>query len=356
MASNKEIALGPLVLDITGPELDAADRKRLRHPLVGGVILFARNYISPTQLLRLTTEIHAIRSPSLVIGVDHEGGRVQRFREGFTAIPAMRQLGRAWDVDPRQGRLLAQAAGFVLAAELRAYGLDLSFAPVLDVDHGNSSVIGDRALHSDPHTVAELARLLVQGFREAGMSAVGKHFPGHGHVRADSHLEVPVDDRPYADIERSDLVPFRRLIASGLGGIMPAHVVYPHVDERPAGFSRIWLTRILREQLGFQGIVFSDDLSMEGASSAGDMTGRARSALDAGCDMILVCNSPLLVDELFETLEYSMPALTLARLARMHGRPQAKSMAALREDAAYVRAVHALGGIVGVSGDLPLNE
>lgn len=350
------MALGPLMLDIAGPELDDLDRKRLGHPLTGGVILFSRNYVSPLQLQRLTGDIHGIRSPPLLIGVDHEGGRVQRFREGFTAIPAMRKLGWAWDANAQQARQLAHAAGFVLASELRAHGVDLSFAPVLDVDHGNSSVIGDRALHSDPHVVAELARLLAQGFREAGMGAVGKHFPGHGHVHADSHLEIPVDERPYSEIERGDLVPFRRLIASGLGAVMPAHVIFPRVDERPAGFSRVWLTEILRGQLGFEGVVFSDDLSMEGASVAGNVTGRATAALEAGCDMILVCNNPSAVDALFEDLNYTIPAVTLARLARMHGRPEARSVTALREDSRYVNAVHALGSIPGVSGDLPLSS
>lgn len=356
MSENKELALGPVMLDIAGPELSAADRERLHHPLAGGVILFSRNYASPQQLQRLTSDIHAMRSPSLLIGVDHEGGRVQRFREAFTAIPAMRTLGRAWDAAPQQAKVLAHATGFVLAAELRACGVDFSFAPVLDVDYGNSGVIGDRALHSDPHVIAELARVLVQAFREAGMTAVGKHFPGHGHVRADSHLEVPVDDRRYSEIERSDLLPFRRLIASGLGGIMPAHVVYPHVDERPAGFSRVWLTKILRGQMGFQGVVFSDDLSMEGASVAGNVTERATAALDAGCDMVLVCNQPSCVDEILENMNYTMPAVNLARLARMHGRPQARDMTALREDTRYAQALHAIGGIGDVSGDLPLGS
>lgn len=344
------------MLDISGPDLTAPDRERLRHPLAGGVILFSRNYASPEQLQRLTAEIHALRTPPLIIAVDHEGGRVQRFREGFTAIPAMRELGRAWDASPQHAKLLAHAVGFVLAAELRAHGVDLSFAPVLDVDHGNSSVIGDRAFHSDTQIVAELARVLMQAFREAGMAAVGKHFPGHGHVRADSHLEVPVDDRPYAEIERCDMMPFRRLIAAGLGGIMPAHVIYPHVERQPAGFSRIWLTEILRGQLGFQGVIFSDDLSMEGASVAGGVTDRAKAALHAGCDMVLVCNNPSFADELLGSLDYTMPAVNLARLARMHGGPQAETMTGLREDTRYVQALHAIAGVGVASGDLPLGS
>ena len=354
---NKNIMspLGPVMLDVAGSELDGDDRRRLQHPLVGGVILFARNYASPEQLNRLTAEIHASRSPALVIAVDHEGGRVQRFRDGFTAIPAMRELGRVWDANPQHALHLAHEVGFVLAAELRAHGVDLSFAPVLDVDYGNSSVIGDRALHTDPQAIADLARALVQGLRQGGMSAVGKHFPGHGHVRADSHHEIPVDDRPYAEIEASDLVPFRRLIESGLGGIMPAHVIYPQVDRQPAGFSQVWLKTILRGKLGFDGVIFSDDLSMEGASVAGGVVDRARAAFAAGCDMVLVCNNPSAADELLENLEYSMPATSLARLARMHGRRHAENMVRLREDALYMKALHAIAGIGFGSGDLPLS-
>jgi beta-N-acetylhexosaminidase len=348
------LPLGPVVLDVAGLELTAEDRDRLQHPLVGGVILFSRNYVSPDQLSRLTAEIRALRNPGLIIAVDHEGGRVQRFREGFTVIPAMRELGRAWDRNPQHARQLAQEVGFVLAAELRAHGVDLSFAPVLDVDHGHSSVIGDRALHSDPQAIAELARALMHGLRQAGMSAVGKHFPGHGHVRADSHHEVPIDDRPYAEIETCDLVPFRRLIEAGLGGIMPAHVIYPQVDQQPAGFSAVWLKTILREQFKFDGIVFSDDLSMEGASVAGGVVERADAALNAGCDLVLVCNNTPAADELLDQLEYSMPAVGLARLARMHGRQHAGNMVKLREDGRYMAALHSIAGIGLTSGDLPL--
>ena len=355
MIKNNMIPLGPVMLDVAGAELDADDRRRLQHPLVGGVILFTRNFSSPEQLSRLTAEIHALRSPPLIVAVDHEGGRVQRFRDGFTAIPPMRELGHAWDANPQFARQLAQDVGFVLATELRAHGIDLSFAPVLDIDHGNSSVIGDRAFHTDPVAVTELARALVQGFRHGGMSSVGKHFPGHGHVRADSHLEVPVDERPYDEIESCDLVPFRRLIDSGLGGIMPAHVIYPQVDSQPAGFSQKWLKSILRQQLGFDGMVFSDDLSMEGARAAGGVVDRARAALVAGCDMVLVCNHPAAADELLGNLNYAMPAVSLARLARMHGRKYAENMVRLREDELYMKSLHAIAGIGFKSGDLPLS-
>jgi beta-N-acetylhexosaminidase len=352
--SAKTHALGPVMIDLAGPELDAEDRRRLTHPLVGGVVLFSRNYAGPGQLSRLTADLHALRNPPLIVAVDHEGGRVQRFREGFTAIPSMRELGRLWDGGPQRARQLAHEVGFVLAAELRAHGVDLTFAPVLDVDYGASGVIGDRAFHSDPQAIAELARALVQGFRQAGMNGVGKHFPGHGHVRADSHLELPRDERSYGEIEAADLVPFRRMIEAGLGGIMPAHVVYPRVDAHPAGFSPVWLKQVLRGTLGFDGVVFSDDLSMEGASAGGGVIGRARAALAAGCDMVLACNDPRAVDELLDGLDYSMPAVSLARLARMHGRRQADNMVKLREDARYSRALHAIAGIGARDGELPL--
>jgi beta-N-acetylhexosaminidase len=350
----KTLPLGPVMLDVAGTELTAVDRKRLTHPLTGGVILFSRNYVEPGQLTRLTREIHALRSPSLIIAVDHEGGRVQRFREGFTAIPPMRELGLAWKAGAQGARQITQAVGFVLAAELRAHGIDITFAPVLDLDYGSSGVIGDRAFHADARVVAELARALVQGFKQAGMSGVGKHFPGHGHVRADSHLEVPMDERTYAEIEANDIVPFRRLIGSGLGGIMPAHVIYPSVDVRPAGFSPVWLKQILRGALGFDGIIFSDDLNMEGASVAGGFIERAQIALDAGCDMVLLCNNAPAVDELCGALDYSMPAVSLARLGRMHGRSHAEDMIGLRENSRYTQALHAMSGIGAHDGELPL--
>jgi beta-N-acetylhexosaminidase len=342
------------MLDIEGTHLTDADRRRLTHPLAGGVILFSRNYATSSQLSGLTEEIHALRNPPLVIAVDHEGGRVQRFREGFAALPAMRELGWAWDHGQQHARQLALEVGFALAAELLAHGVDLSFAPVLDIDRGASSVIGDRAFHSDPRVVGELARALLQGLRLAGMNGVGKHFPGHGHVSADSHHEVPIDERPYDAIEAADLVPFRRLIEAGLGGIMPAHVIYPKVDDRPAGFSTVWLKQVLRGRLGFDGVIFSDDLSMEGASVAGGVTERARAALGAGCDMVLLCNSPQAVDDLLDSLGYAMPAVSLARLARMHGRPLPGGMARLREDTRYGRALQAIASIGKREGELPL--
>ncbi len=341
------------MLDVAGTQLTAEDRKRLLHPLVGGVILFSRNFESCAQLQQLTAEIHALRSPQLIIAVDHEGGRVQRFRDGFTRLPPMRELGLVWNSDRRHAASLAHEVGFVLAAELRVYGVDLSFAPVLDMDYGNSSVIGDRAFHGRADAIAELATALMHGLRDGGMAAVGKHFPGHGHVSADSHHEVPVDERDYSDIESEDLVPFRRLVDSGMGGIMPAHVIYPRVDPAPAGFSEKWLKRILRGDLGFDGVIFSDDLSMEGASVAGNVVARGEAALKAGCDMVLVCNNPQSADELLSGLHYTMPAVSLVRLARLHGRAHAADPVKLREDPRYVAALHAIAGLGSHSGDLP---
>ena len=313
-------AHGPVVLGIGGLTLDGVDRERLLHPLVGGVILFSRNYENVEQLAALTAQIHALRTPALLISVDHEGGRVQRFRDGFTAIPPMRTLGDMWQRDAAAAGLEARRVGGVIARELRAQGVDFSFTPVLDVDFGTSAVIGDRAFSDDPDVVAELAVALCRGLREGGCAAVGKHFPGHGFVAADSHLEVPIDDRPLSDLLASDLVPFAALARAGMEAVMPAHVVYPAVDDNPAGFSRIWIRDILREQLQFDGLVFSDDLGMAGAFTAGDIVARAEAAIDAGCDMVLTCNEPEAADELLSRWRPA-PAPRLAqRTARMAGR------------------------------------
>ncbi|MFM9970885.1 MAG: beta-N-acetylhexosaminidase [Burkholderiales bacterium] len=282
------LPLGPVMLDVKGLVLEDDDQALLAHPLTGGVILFARNYESPEQLRALTTSIHAIRNPKLLIAVDHEGGRVQRFKDGFTIIPPMAELeglgGAASQV--------ARALGTVIANELLDHGIDFSFTPVLDVAFGRSSVIGNRAFSSDPQVLAMLAGALIEGLHAAGMASVGKHFPGHGHVQADSHTAVPVDDRHRGEIDACDILPYRRLIPKGLRAVMPAHVIFPQVDSQPAGFSRIWLQNILRGELGFEGMIFSDDLSMEGASTAGGIVERADAAFAAGCDMVLVCNAP----------------------------------------------------------------
>jgi beta-N-acetylhexosaminidase len=305
------------MLGVSGPVLAAEDRQRLRHPLVGAVILFAQNYESPAQLAALTGEIRGLREPALLVAVDHEGGRVQRFREGFTAVPPMRTLGCAWDADRAAAEGEARRWGRLIAGELSAHGVDFSFTPVLDLDHGESGVIGDRAFHRDPQAVARLAGALAEGLREGGMAAVGKHFPGHGYVRADSHLEVPVDERDFAAIERDDLVPFAALAASHLAGIMPAHVIYPAVDGWPAGYSAVWLREILRGRLGFDGMVFSDDLGMVGAHGAGDIVGRADAALAAGCDVVLTCNDPGAADDLLGRWKPVAAAGLAARWRRM---------------------------------------
>ena len=352
--SAHHLPLGPVMADVAGFALTDAERARLLHPSVGGVILFKRNYENPEQLAALCREIHVLRSPHLLIGVDHEGGRVQRFREGFTPIPPMRAIGEAWDSHPQRARRLARDAGYVIGAELRAAGVDFTFAPVLDLDYGSSGVIGDRAFHRSPQAVTDLAHALVLGLQEAGVSAVGKHFPGHGYVAADSHLAIPVDERGMTDIEFADLMPFRQMIDLGLAGIMPAHVIYPRVDDQPAGFSRKWLTEILRGQYGFEGVIFSDDLTMEGASGAGGITERAVAALAAGCDMVLVCNRPELVDELLSRLKWPPAPVSLIRLARMHGRPHPPSHTDLHESLRYVSAVRQLGGIGQADADLAL--
>lgn len=311
----------PLVLDIAGSALTAADRRRLTHPLVGGVIHFARNWENRAQLKALNAEIKALR-PDMLICVDHEGGRVQRFKtDGFTHLPPMRALGDLWMNDgkagPGTGALkatdAATACGYVLAAELRACGVDLSFTPVLDLDFGESSVIGDRAFHRDPRVVSLLAKSLMHGLLQAGMANCGKHFPGHGFVKADSHTAIPVDKRSLKTLLADDAAPYGWQ-SSSLTGVMPAHVIYPKVDRRPAGFSSKWLNDILRRQLGFGGAIFSDDLSMAGARLIDgrevSYTQAAAVALNAGCDMVLLCNQSVdggaAVDELLDGLSEAL--------------------------------------------------
>lgn len=335
-----KLPLGPVVVDVLGTALTDEDRERLRHPASGAVILFSRNYENPEQLVALTTEIEKLREPALPVCVDHEGGRVQRFREGFSVLPPMRELGRQWDRDPASARSLARALAYLAGAELGAHGIDFSFAPVLDLDYGASAAIGDRALHFDPTATGALGAALVQGFADAGMAAVGKHFPGHGYAEADSHVALPRDERPLAGIRKKDLVPFRTAIDAGLAAIMPAHVVYSEVDPEPAGYSRFWLQEVLRGELGFEGLVFSDDLSMEGASTAGGPPERARAALAAGCDMVLLCNDPSGLDALLASLE-GTPLAHADRLERMRkkgGRDLRKSVA-YREATGLLRSL-----------------
>jgi len=307
------------MLDLEGVALTPADRDLLREPAVGGVILFTRNYESPDQIADLVAEIRALRSPPLLIAVDHEGGRVQRFRDGFSPIPAMRHFGLEYDTDPDTALGLARQAGWLIASELRAAGIDLCFAPCVDLDWGVSEVIGDRAFHKRPEATADLAAAFSRGLRSAGMAAVAKHFPGHGAVVADSHLQLPVDRREYGDI-LDDMRPYEKLISnSHIAGVMLSHVIYREMDDMPAGFSEFWIERELRSRLGFGGAVFCDDLSMKATSAYGSMRRRARRALSAGCDMVLVCNDRRRAEQAVQALnDYSNP-LSLVRLARLHG-------------------------------------
>ena len=313
------MSLGPVMLDIDGVSLSPADRELLKEPAVGGVILFSRNYESAEQIADLVSDIRALRSPPLLIAVDHEGGRVQRFRDGFTAIPPMRRIGREYDRDVDSGLGAARQAGWMIGSELRAAGIDLCFAPCLDLDWGVSEIIGNRAFHRKPDVVAELAGEFSRGLRSVGMAAIGKHFPGHGAVHADSHEKLPVDRRDYG-LLLDDMRPYDRLINSGvLAGVMLAHIVYEKIDELPAGFSEYWIQRELRDRLGFGGAVFCDDLSMKATRDYGSMAERSRRALAAGCDMILVCNDRDAAEQAVAALrEYSNP-LSLVRMARLHG-------------------------------------
>ena len=312
------MTLGCLMVDVAGRSLLPEDREVLEHPLVGGVILFTRNYGSPAQLAALIAEIRALRTPPLLVAVDHEGGRVQRFRSEFTLLPPMRWLGREYDMDHDRGRKLARETGWLLGAELRALGVDLAFAPVVDLEYGVSEVIGDRALHADADVVAQLAGALMAGMREAGMSATAKHFPGHGAVALDSHIALPVDRRQYTDLE-AELTPYRRLIANGLPSVMMAHVVFEALDSLPASLSRRWVTGVLRGELGFQGAAFTDDLSMAGAAAFGGVVERARLALAAGCDMLPICNARGAVHEVLDRLGQVAEPVSALRVARLHG-------------------------------------
>lgn len=332
---------GPVVLDVKGKQLDADDARRISHPLTGGVILFARNFESRAQLVSLTREIRALRDDVLIC-IDHEGGRVQRCKtDGFTHLPAMARLGELWDRDVLAATRAAVACGYVLAAELRACDIDLSFTPVLDLDYGRSGVIGDRAFHADPRVVAMLANHLTHGLLLAGMANCGKHFPGHGHVEADSHVAVPVDERTLDEILEQDVRPYQWM-GMTLASVMPAHVIYPKVDPNPAGFSRYWLQDILRGQLGFEGVIFSDDLSMEGASVAGTVTQGARAALDAGCDMVLICNYPERADQLLAELDVSIDKASQRRVRRLFARGKAMDWNKLEQDAGYRSALRQL--------------
>lgn len=331
------------MLDLEGPELSAQEREMLVHPLVGGVILFSRNYVDLPRLLELTQTIHELRRPPLLVAVDQEGGRVQRFHQDFSSLPACRTYGRLYDRDNSAALALARHGGWLMAAELLAAGVDISFAPVLDLDKGISKVIGDRAFHGDPDVVAVLGRAFIHGMKSAGMAAVGKHFPGHGGVAADSHHEVPVDGRRYSDLLMEDVVPFERLISADLlPAVMPAHVIYSDVDGMPAGFSSRWLIEILRERLGFKGAIFSDDLNMAGAGVAGSHEQRAQAALSAGCDMVLICNNRPAALNLLEALKLDPDPASQVRLMRLHGEAATPDWSQLKNSHAWKSAALAV--------------
>jgi len=308
------LPIGPIMLDVAGLTLTQDEQEKINHPNTGAVILFSRNYQDPEQITELIKQIRAARNGNILIAVDQEGGRVQRFQHGFTRLPPAASYAQSPE--------LAESAGWLMAAELLAVGVDFSFAPVLDIDCGVSEIIGNRSFSTDPALATRLSSSFRKGMNEAGMAATGKHFPGHGAVALDSHLTLPIDERDLDSIRIKDLVPFKQLIDEGLEGIMPAHVVYPKVDPNPAGFSRFWIQQVLRKELYFNGTVFSDDLSMEGAASAGDFPERARLAQLAGCDMILVCNNPAAAEQVLEALPITQDSIREQRLSRMQGKPQ----------------------------------
>jgi len=332
------MTLGPLMIDVEGLQLTAAETQRLRDPRVGGVILFSRNFASLEQLRELTRSIHAARTPGLLIAVDQEGGRVQRFHDGFTELPPAHLLGHQYDLDENSARQLSKTCGWIMAAELLDAGVDISFAPVVDLDLGLSDIIGDRAFHRDPETVAILATAFMHGMREAGMMAVAKHFPGHGAVVADSHVELPEDHRDYAGLA-DDLLPYDRLIASGLHGVMMAHVRYPAIDRRIASLSAYWQETELRRKLRFTGVIFSDDLSMSAMESVGAMPMRVQEALAAGADMALICNDP---DAVGRTLAEAGPLdnpASQGRLVSLRPHPLPWQGQTLRQTGEWERAV-----------------
>ncbi len=320
----ESLPLGCVMIDIEGLLLTDNDRKKLLNPLVAGVILFSRHFESVSQLQKLTTEIHQLRHPKLLIAVDHEGGRVQRFREGFTRLPAMQKLGELYYQDKNEAINLAETVGWLLATELLVYGVDFSFAPVVDLGYGVSSVIGDRAFSEDEKVVAELSFHLMSGMHKAGMAAVAKHFPGHGYIKEDTHFEIAIDNRSFDELSQKDIQPFLHLIANNVEAIMPAHVIYPKIDDKPVGFSKKWLD-ILRDKCHFNSAIISDDISMEAVANFGKPSERVHKALEAGCDLVLVCNELEATDEVLANLVWQESIVSHARLIRLHGKPKIKA-------------------------------
>lgn len=348
------MSLGPVMCDIQGLSLSEQDRKRLTQIQVGGVILFTRNYESPEQIKALIEAIHQLRSPRLIVAVDHEGGRVQRFREGFQSIPPMRVFGELFEHNQQLAIEKTETVAWMVASELLYYGIDLSFAPVLDIGDPVSEVIGDRAFHKDPMIITRLANAWIRGMQKAGMEGVAKHFPGHGSVKGDSHYTMPYDDRHFDAIAALDLIPFVHVIKTHLGGIMMAHVIYEQVDPLAAGFSPFWIQQKLRRDLGFDGVVFSDDLSMAGAESAGSYAKRAKMSLDAGCDMLIVCNNEDGADEAIESLQAYNNPVSQVRLMRLHGQQKHHHVFASQQ---WKKAQQVLAGVnaqsaLTVAGDL----
>ncbi|MBA57321.1 MAG: beta-N-acetylhexosaminidase [Pseudomonadales bacterium] len=327
------------MLDLEGTALSDQDIRRLQDPATGGVILFSRNIESVTQVRSLIAAVREVR-PELILAIDQEGGRVQRIRDGVTRLPPLAQLGGYYAKDREAAVHRARDWGWLMASEMLALGLDISFAPVLDVEVGRSAVIGDRSFHNDPQAVIELGRAYVEGMHEAGMAATGKHFPGHGWVEADSHVAIPTDERSLEQIETFDMQPFAAL-AGLLDAVMPAHVIYQQVDENPAGFSPFWLQTLLRDQLQFHGVIFSDDLTMEGAAVVGGYPARARAALDAGCDMVLVCNNQQGADEVLAWLEQSNISANQNRLMAMMARREV-DWDALQQEPRYKNIRHSI--------------
>ncbi|KUJ72231.1 beta-hexosaminidase [Thiomicrospira sp. WB1] len=312
--------LGHVMMDLAGTTILPAEKARLMHPVIAGVVLFARNYESPEQLHRLTQEIRQLRQPRLLIAVDQEGGRVQRFRDGFTRLPPMGALGRHYQSSPQAALTLAEDVGWIMASECLASGVDFSFAPVIDLDYGDSHVIGDRAFDQAPMVVTALAKALIQGMKHAGMASVLKHFPGHGFIQADTHHEVATDERTFDQIRMADLQPFLGLIEAGAKAVMPAHVRYPKVDAMPAGFSSVWLQKVLREQCHFQGAIISDDLTMHAAAMYGSPWERVELARQAGCDLTLLCNDPEAVQSVCDQSEdQEEDPVAQSRLIGLHG-------------------------------------
>ena len=310
------MSIAPVMFDLEGLELSSEESELLKHPLAGGIIFFSRNYESVEQLDALIKAVRSAANKDILIAVDHEGGRVQRFRTEFTVLPAIAKL--AESQKPAEN---AFSHGWLMAAEIRAMGIDFSFAPVLDINYGVSGVIGDRSFNRDPKVISELANEYIKGMREAGMASTGKHFPGHGAVVEDSHLEIPIDRRTKEQIWQEDIIPFADLIKQGLDAVMPAHVIYEALDDKPAGFSAYWLKQVLRQELSFDGVIFSDDLTMEGASVAGDFASRAEAAINAGCDMALVCNNRKGVIQVLDKSKIHQTDVSARRLLRMKGKP-----------------------------------